>query len=178
MPKEFIRRYLPDRDHVKHQRHLQVFGELLHDPNLWHLNRRSVSGAFAVGLFIAFIPIPLQMVLAAAVAMLFRVNLPISIGLVWITNPLTIPPIFYFTYRLGTWMMGVPMRHQDFELSWQWMVAELAIAWKPFLLGSFVTGTVAALLGYFITRGLWRLHLVRHFRQRKAERLLRERPKE
>jgi len=56
----------------------------------------------AVGLFCAFVPLPIQMLLAAAAAIIFRVNLPISVGLVWITNPVTIPPMFYFCYKVGT----------------------------------------------------------------------------
>jgi hypothetical protein len=101
VPKKLIKRYLPDHQTLRTHRHLQVFGARLHDPNLWHLNRRSASGAFAVGLFVAFIPLPLQMLLAAALAIVTQVNLPVSVALVWITNPVTMPPIFYFCYRVG-----------------------------------------------------------------------------
>jgi uncharacterized protein (DUF2062 family) len=49
-----------------------------------------------VGLFCAFIPVPFQMLLAAPSAIIFSANLPVSIALVWITNPITMPPIFFF----------------------------------------------------------------------------------
>ncbi|MBA1330154.1 ATP-binding protein, partial [Candidatus Endoriftia persephone str. Guaymas] len=94
MPKHLIKRLTPDHEMIRNHRHLQCFGKLLHDANLWHLNRRSAAGAFAVGLFMAFIPVPFQMILAAGAAILFRVNLPLSVALVWVTNPITIPPIF------------------------------------------------------------------------------------
>ncbi|MDH5777262.1 MAG: DUF2062 domain-containing protein, partial [Gammaproteobacteria bacterium] len=82
MPKKFIQRYMPDHDKIRQHPHLnKMFGTLLHDPNLLHLNRRSVSGAFFIGLFMAFVPMPFQMVPAAALAIYFRTNLPISIGL-------------------------------------------------------------------------------------------------
>ena len=89
-------------DHEKIRQHPQLnklFGTLLHDPNLLHLNRRSISGAFFIGMFWAFMPMPFQMIPAAALAIYFRTNLPISIGLVWFTNPITIPPFFYFCYK-------------------------------------------------------------------------------
>ncbi|MCB1903170.1 MAG: DUF2062 domain-containing protein, partial [Gammaproteobacteria bacterium] len=76
MPKQIIKRFAPDHEVIRNHKHLRIFGNLLHDPNLWHMNRRSVSGAFAVGLFWAFIPIPMQMVAAAAIAIIARVNLP------------------------------------------------------------------------------------------------------
>jgi len=161
---------------IREHKHLRFFGTLLHDPNLFHLNRRSASGAFAVGLFMAFVPLPSQMILAAAAAILFRVNLPISIVLVWITNPLTIPPMFYFAYLVGTWIMGEPphLEQSSFQLSYEWLKNELAAIWQPFLLGCFVTGSVSALTGYGAIRGLWRLHLVRHYRERKARRQARQ----
>jgi hypothetical protein len=172
MPKKLIKRYLPDHRKVREHKHLRFFGSLLHDPNLWHLNRRSASGAFAVGLFMAFMPVPFQMLLGATGAILFRVNLPLSVALVWITNPLTMPPMFFFTYRLGVWLMGIPPSHGEFhfELSYEWLVGGLGAVWQPFLLGCFVAGSLSALVGYLTIRGLWRLHLVRHYNERKARR--------
>jgi ABC-type glycerol-3-phosphate transport system substrate-binding protein len=65
MPKRLIKRWLPDQDKLKEHKHLRLFGKLLLDASLWHLNRRSAAGAFAVGLFMAWIPLPCQMLLAA-----------------------------------------------------------------------------------------------------------------
>jgi uncharacterized protein (DUF2062 family) len=165
-----IKRYLPDHRKVRDHKHLRMFGTLLHDPNLWHLNRRSAAGAFAVGLFMAFVPIPFQMVVAAGIAILVRVNLPLSAALVWLTNPITMPPIFYFAYRVGAWLLQTPPREVAFEISSEWLATELGAIWEPFLLGCLVCGTVSGLLGYFAIRGLWRLHLVRHHRRKKDDR--------
>ena len=108
MPKKLIKKYMPDHETIRNHPHLnKIFGTLLHDPNLLHLNRRSVSMAFAVGLFMAFVPVPFQMVLAAAAAIIIRCNLPISVGLVWVSNPFTMPPLFYFCYLVGTWILGI-----------------------------------------------------------------------
>ena len=103
--KHFLKQIAPDRAKIREHRHLRVFGKLLHDPNLWHLNRRSVSGAFAVGMFVMYLPPLGQMLIAAAGAIAFRVNLPISVTLVWITNPVTIPPMYYFAYLVGSWIL-------------------------------------------------------------------------
>jgi uncharacterized protein (DUF2062 family) len=179
MPKKLIKRFMPDQQMIRDHKHLRFFGTLLHDPNLFHLNRRSASGAFAVGLFMAFVPLPTQMIMAAAAAILFRVNLPISVVLVWLTNPVTIPPMFYFAYLVGTWIMGEPvhMEQNAFQLSYEWLRNELAAIWQPFLLGCFITGSVSALIGYSTIRGLWRLHLVHQYQERKARRLARKETK-
>eukprot|EP00487_Bulimina_marginata_P007241 TRINITY_DN2794_c0_g1_i1.p1 TRINITY_DN2794_c0_g1~~TRINITY_DN2794_c0_g1_i1.p1 ORF type:complete len:100 (-),score=0.93 TRINITY_DN2794_c0_g1_i1:149-448(-) len=72
MPKNLIKKYLPDPDFIKEHKNLRIFGELLHNANLWHLNRRSAAGAFAVGIFMAFVPVPFQMLLAAGAAILLK----------------------------------------------------------------------------------------------------------
>lgn len=161
---------MPDRHKIREHKHLRMFGRLLHDPNLFHLNRRSVSGAFALGLFNAFVPVPFQMVLSAAGAILFRVNLPIAVGLVWITNPVTMPPIFYFSYLVGTWILGTPVSVVEFSISVEWLRSELALIWQPFLLGCFVCGTVAASAGYVLMRGFWRLHVIKDWKARRQRR--------
>ena len=166
MPKDIIKRYTPNHEMLKNHRHLRMFGRLLHDPNLWHLNRRSVSGAFAAGLFWAMIPIPLQMVTAAASAIVFRINLPIGVALVWLTNPLTMPPIFYFNYLVGTWIVGKPPGVGEFHLTLEWISAQLGQIWLPLYLGSAVMGAVLGALGYGGIRWYWRMHVLRRYRAR------------
>ena len=111
MPKKFIRRFLPEPQAVKNNKILRVFGSVLHEPNLWHLNRRSAAGGFCIGLFFAFWPVPFQMWLSAGVAIPFRANLPLSVATVWVTNPFTIPPIFYAAYKIGSTVLGTKPEH-------------------------------------------------------------------
>ena len=179
MPKKFIKRYMPDHETIRNNKQLnKVFGTLLHDPNLLHLNRRSVSMAFFVGLFMAFVPLPTQMIMAAAIAIIVRCNLPISVGLVWITNPFTMPPIFYFAYKVGTWILGTPEHAFSIELSWDWIATELAAIWEPFLLGCTVSGLVFGTLGYLTVRLLWRLHIIRTIKERKMKRIQKKKSKQ
>ena len=168
MPKEFIKRYLPDHDKLRNHKTLnRLFGTLLHDPNLLHLNRKSVSGAFFIGLFMAFMPMPFQMVPAAAAAIIWRVNLPISLGLVWVSNPVTIPPIFYFCYKVGQWILGGEIKTFAFQLSTEWLAGKIGEIWQPLLLGSVICGLVAGTSGYILIRLLWRIRIVKHKKWRK-----------
>ncbi len=170
MPRRLIKRYLPDPHKIRDHKHLRCLGSLLHDPNILHLNRHSVSGAFAVGLFFAFMPMPFQMLLAAIGAIIARVNLPISVALVWITNPLTIPPMFYFAYLVGTWILGTPPVGGEFEFTAERIGQELSEIWKPLLLGSFVCGVVSATTGYLAIQIIWRWLVRRSWKQRCRKR--------
>jgi len=167
MPKRIIKKYMPDHHTIKNHKHLQFFGKLLHDGNLWHFNRRSVSGAFAVGFFCAFIPLPFQMVIAAAFAILSRVNLPISVSLVWLTNPVTMPPIFYSAYKVGAYIMGQEAITSDYKLTAEWFTEQLHLIWQPFLLGCLLCGIISALIAYTPIRLLWRLHITHHIKERR-----------
>jgi len=171
--KKFFKRSLPHVSHVKSHPKLQFFGELLHEPNLWHLNRRSLTGGMAVGLFIAFVPFPMQMLLAAALAIAFRVNLPLSVSLVWVTNPITIPPAFYFAYKLGSILLGLSIQPVDFALSSEWLFNSLGNLWQPLLLGCFVLASFSALSGYLLINLLWRLQVSRLWQDRRKKRLKR-----
>lgn len=170
MPKKFIKRLMPDHQTIKTNKHLQIFGDLLHNPNLWHLNRHSIAKAFAVGLFFAFIPVPFQMVLAAGMAIIVHSNLPLSIALVWITNPLTMPAIFYFCYLVGTWILGGEEQAFVFEASWQWVVDSLSTIGPAFLLGCGVLAVFFAVLGYFFIHLLWRYNVSKDWKKRTTSR--------
>lgn len=170
MPRKLIKRHLPDHHKFREHKHLKRFGTLLNDPNIWHLNRRSVSGAFFVGLLCAWIPVPFQMVIAAAAAIAARVNLTISVILVWVTNPFTMAPMFYFAYKIGNWMLGRPAHQFSFELSFDWLMGELGHLWQPFLLGCFIMGIISALAGYVTVRLFWRFHIFQYMKKRRARR--------
>lgn len=167
MPKKLIKRFLPNPETIKKQKALKIFGNLLYNPNLWCLNRRSASGAFAVGLFMAFIPLPSQMIMAAGLAVLFGVNLPLSVALVWVSNPITMPPIFYCAYKLGAWLLQQPPQHFHFELSWHYLNEQFHSIAPPLMLGSLVCATIAAILGYCVIQGFWRYSVVRNWQKRR-----------
>jgi uncharacterized protein (DUF2062 family) len=171
MPRKLIRRWMPHDSHIREHKHLRMLGHRLHDPNLWHLNRRSVAGAVAVSFFVAWIPVPGQMLLAGLAAVWLRLNLPVSVVGVWITNPLTMPPMFFFAYQVGARILGQPVRAPTFQLSLSWLTAELGQIWQPFLLGCLVFGITSALLGYGLVRLLWRLHVMRSWQRRRRRRL-------
>jgi uncharacterized protein (DUF2062 family) len=166
MPKKIIKRMMPDHQTIKENKYLTVFGDLLHNANLWHLNRHSVAKAFAVGLFFAFIPVPFQMVLAAGAAILFHANLPLSIALVWLTNPLTMPFIFYGCYYVGTIVLAVPEQEFDFHASWQWVLDSLSTIGPAFLVGCGVLAVTFSILGYLGIQTLWRYQTIKAWKNR------------
>lgn len=171
MLRDRIRKYLPSPEAIRRQKALNVVRHLLLEPELWHLHRRSVGGAVFIGLFCAFLPLPIgQMVVAALLAVLGRCNLPIAVALVWVTNPLTFGPIFYFAYKLGAWLLGIDAAGAGWELSWEWLWQRMREIWWPLLLGSLVCGWVAGLTGSVLARLLWRLHVIRRWRERRATR--------
>ncbi len=179
MPRKLIKKYMPDEKMLRSHRHLSWLGRHLHDPNLWHLTRKSVARAFLVGIFCAFMPIPGQMIVAALLAILVSSNLPISVGLVWITNPFTMPPIFYACYRIGIWLLGM---ESTIGHNWSWdletIQAEFASIWWPLLFGSLVCGLVFSLLGYAAISRFWIWHVGRSWRKRSKQRSLRKKKPE
>lgn len=168
MPKQIIKKYFPNPEKIKAIKSLHFLGDRLHDPNLWHLNRHSVSLAFAVGLFFAWVPTPTQMAMAAAVALFVRANLPVSVALVWITNPLTMPPLFYFAYRVGIWLLSKP--HFDGGFSVDTVFSSMADIGGPFLFGCLVLGITCSCLGYFGMKVFWRWHVLHRWNARKKQR--------
>ena len=178
MARKWLKKYLPTPEDIRANKTLNILGTLLHDANLWHLNRHSVAGAVAVGLFFCYIPIPLQMLQAAILAIILRVNLPISVSMVWVTNPFTIPPMFYLAYAVGAWLLGVEPQTFQFEFSLNWIFTELGARWRPFLVGCLIMASISAIIGYFTTHLLWRLHLVQRIKKRKLLQLLRKKETE
>ena len=175
MPKKFMKRYLPSPEKVQAMQSLSFLGDILHEPNLWHINRHSVARAFLVGIWFCFIPMPFHMLAAAFFAIWFNANLPLSVVLVWISNPVTMPPMFYFIYKIGAWALDRPILSCDFELSWSWIIERLLDIGIPLYLGSLVVATVSACVAYLIIQYLWRRKIRSDWQVRRTARLRRRR---
>ena len=165
-----MKRWTPDPHRIREIKALSFMGKMLHDPHLFHLNRHSVSVAFFVGLFIAFLPIPGQIPLAALGALIFRCNLPLAILLVWITNPLTFPFIFFVEYELGSHLLLRESGTFHFELSWHWLFNEFPKIWQPIMLGALIISAFTSCTGYLSMQLFWRWHVSRRWSRRASSR--------
>ena len=170
MARNLLKRFIPTPAAIKSNPALHFLGDLLHDPNLFHLNRHSVSVAFFWGLFIALLPIPGQMPAAAIAALVFRCNLPLTAALTWITNPLTMPFFFFITYQVGSLVLQSEPLLVKPELTWDWLANEFGQLWKPLLAGSVLTGLIFGALGYFGMQFYWRWHVNHNWKKRQKMR--------
>ncbi|MDH4173477.1 MAG: DUF2062 domain-containing protein [Betaproteobacteria bacterium] len=180
MPRKFFRKYLPSAADVRANRLVAMFGSLLHHPNLWHLNRDSVAGAVAIGLFAGLVPGPLQMLAALLLAIPLHRNLPVALLMTLYTNPLTIVPLYVVAYGYGSLLLGggnARPRIEPFEMDWGqfvdslWRLADWTLALgKPLAVGLVALGLTLALLGYLLVQLGWRAYVVLAWRARRAKR--------
>jgi hypothetical protein len=150
-----LRASVPSREELEANRWLRVLAPYLADPKLWHWSRRGVAAGAAIGLFIGLaIPVA-QILLAAVVAVVLRANIPIAAAGTLITNPLTVPPIYYAAYQLGAWATGTsaPVSFSLADPSGIW--ENLGTIGLPLFTGLGITAACAALAGYLLISQAW-----------------------
>jgi hypothetical protein len=178
MPRKYFRKYLPDHSQVRDHPWIRRFKPLLGHPNLWHLNRHSVAGGVCFGLIGGLIPGPVQMLTAAILAILFRVNLPVALAATLFSNPFTWPFIILAAMAIGRAVIGgeaVDISEFDFDWSnqrwadflphfwnWLWSLGE------TFLIGNSILAISLGVLGYVAVQLAWRLHVLAYLRRRRA----------
>jgi hypothetical protein len=180
MPRKFFRRFLPDSDVVRASKYLAWCGGWLRHPNLWHLNRHSVAGGFAIGLFAGLVPGPLQMLTAALLAIPLKKNLPVALATTLYTNPFTIAPLYLLAYAYGRLLLGAgsaPMEVQPYGWDWAhsidsaWALMHWMLALgKPLAVGLAALAVTLAALGYAAVQIGWRAHVVLKWRARARRR--------
>ena len=171
MPRRFFRKFALNRDRLHNQWYLAPVRHLMRDNNLWGTSRRSVVPAFAVGLFVAFVPFPGHMLIAMLIAIAMRINIPVAALTTLIVNPLTMGPLYYFTYRLGLLILGLEPQPFEFEMSLGWVKASIGHTWRPLLLGSFLVGTATAAVGYFGLNLLWRISIANYLEKKRSRKV-------
>ncbi|HYG55384.1 MAG TPA: DUF2062 domain-containing protein [Burkholderiales bacterium] len=176
VPRKFFRKYLPDADTVRSSRWVRLFGGWLQHPNLWCLNRRSVSGAVAIGLFSGLVPGPLQMLTALLLAIPLRKNLPVALVVTLYTNPFTIVPLYLLAYGYGRLLLrsNETSKVEPFEMDWGDFAGSMAALWdwmlalgKPLAIGLPALALTLALLGYLAVQVGWRAYVVSAWRARR-----------
>ena len=179
MPRKYFRKYLPDPEVVRSSRTVARFGRWLQHPNLWHLNRRSVSGAVAIGLFSGLVPGPLQMLTALILAIPLRKNLPVALIVTLYTNPFTIVPLYLLAYAYGRLLLPGEGASNvaPFEFDWSDFGASMEALgdWavslgKPLALGLVALASTLAVIGYVAVQLGWRIYVVSAWRSRARRR--------
>lgn len=145
---------------------------------------RAIAGGLAIGTFVAFTPtIGVQIILAFIIATFLNMNRPAAIIPVWITNPITVAPIYTLNYWLGSKIwdgpplsevsglfigIGKTMAKLEFWDIKEQFMAVLHMGKEtliPLLIGSIAIGFVAGCLVFFFT-----LKLLKTFFSRRAKR--------
>jgi uncharacterized protein (DUF2062 family) len=171
MPRRTIHRFLPDVNKLLDAPSLAWIRSLAKDPNLFHINRHSVSLAFAIGVFCAFLPIPGQTLVAVILCYWLGANLPLGLILIWISNPITIPPMFFLTYQLGSSILDTQAVQFSAQMDWQWFKDLGSDVLKPLFLGSLICGSILSFVSYFAIFQLWRWKVLKNWQKRKEKRI-------
>ncbi|HEX2804461.1 MAG TPA: DUF2062 domain-containing protein [Sphingomicrobium sp.] len=156
---------MKDRDSILKNRWLRPFAHLFGHPSLWHLNRRSVPRALAVGLFAAFI-LPIgQFVLAALFAVPLRANVPLAAAATLVTNPITFPPVYIAAYRFGRFLLHHSSSEHADQLASS-LGSQLLDVSAPTALGMLSFAVIGLVLGFAVGTVWWRFRLLRRWRTR------------
>jgi len=187
MPRKYLKRFLPSHEKIRDNKYVGRFGPHLKHPNLWHLNRRSVAGGVAAGMFSGLIPgsNPVQFTAGAICAIAFKVNLPLAVLVTLYSNPFTIVPLYYVAFRLGQWVTFTddgdmpPVVFRLGERPWT-DIAHALMEWfialgKPLAVGIPLLALLLAVASYFLVDWGWRLHVMFEWRRRCRRRALRSR---
>ncbi len=165
---------IPTRDELMASRWLRPFAAHLSSPLIWRWNRRGVARGAALGLFAGFaIPVA-QTPFAALFAVAARANLPVAALSTFITNPVTVPIIYYLAYQAGRTTLR--MKSQSifaiapdaglFERTLNWAVTLAG----PTALGLLIFAAVGATIAYFGVHLGWRLWVGQRWRRRQRRR--------
>jgi uncharacterized protein (DUF2062 family) len=169
--KKLFIRIMPNHDSIKSFQNAHLLKKITQDPDIFHLTRRSASGGIAIGLFIAFLPIPGHTLLSIFAAVFFRMNLPLTLLFAWTTNPFTVVPIYYFAYKTGAILLGESVRPVNILIDASGFGGVLSEIWLPLIIGCLLFSLVSSICSYLLIRIIWRYSVVSKWKSRKIERI-------
>ena len=120
----------------------------------FNVNRKMVTRGVFIGLFWGFIPMPVQMLAVIAMTPFFRFNVPIAIVMVWLSNPLTMAPMYYMEYLTGNFLLGRE-GISDIELTLTWFSNHMSDIFVPLYVGTAFYSIVVSGIIYLLLNWLW-----------------------
>ena len=172
----WLTRHIPTRESIHRYRALRPFAPHLSQPALWRMTRRSVPRGVALGLFVAVIIPVMHTFIAALLAIPARANIAIAAAFTLVVNPLTIPPLYYAAYRIGSWELHHdatlvnPAAAERFSSELSRLLFWIHQASGPIAIGIFTIATFAAAAGYVVAAVGWRFWSGGRWRQRHGAR--------
>ncbi|MDE0990501.1 MAG: DUF2062 domain-containing protein [Pseudomonadales bacterium] len=157
-----LKKYLPTSKQIAEIRALSFLRHLLLEPNLWHMNRYSLSFGFLIGGICCFLPIFFQSVPCVLLCVWIRCNVPVAVLVVWISNPITFGPMMYFAYRVGLWILGTEQEIELLNPSLKWFVDQISIVWQPIIVGSLACGVAFGMAGFIVIQLYYRWRVSRY----------------
>jgi hypothetical protein len=116
--------------------------------------RKMITRGVTLGLFIAFIPMPMQMAAVLLFMPFFRFNVPIAIAMVWITNPFTMPPIYVVEYYTGSFFLGTEIT--DVQMTLGWFQDNINDIFVPLYTGALFYSITSSFSAYWLVDHFWK----------------------
>ena len=117
-------------------------------------NRRMVSKAVLLGLLIAFIPMPMQMLAVLSLMPFFKFNVPIALAMCWMSNPFTMPFMYYAEYQTGSFILGI--KPEPVEMTLEWFTNNMDNIFIPLYTGTVIFSLVGSFSAYWAVNHFWR----------------------
>lgn len=169
------------KTYLKHVKDFCVL-KILHADDPPH----TLALGIAIGFFVTFTPlIGFQMMLSVFLAWLLRANKVVGVPIVWISNPVTLVPIYYPCYALGCRLLNQPVGKDKWDTineSWDALRMDVATRWLdkvqfwwdilldsigPLSLGCLVVASVTGVVSYYLS-----LFAIRTYRLRRWGQLM------
>jgi len=102
----------------------------------------------------------MQMLAVLAVMPFTRFNVPIALIMCWVSNPFTMPLIYYIEYLTGSFILGI--QTTPVEMTLEWFSSNLKNIFIPLYVGTAFYSIVISSIAYYLVNHLWRSSIKRN----------------
>lgn len=170
----WIAKNTPRREDLEKSRWMRVMGSRVLHSEFWRFTRRSVPRGVGVGLFVGiFALIPgVQIVGSALLAIPFRANIPIAAAMTFLTNPATTPFLLVASIWVGNKLgfhadvASLQALYSNGASLGDWVRWAFSDAAPAVISGLFIIALGSGLVGWWVSRFVWRWWQGRKWRRR------------